>query len=122
MNDPSVDVDPQKILIDWLVSRTQQGRLTWHAEAAGLTTTASLPPRVHVRFATRSNASGQCVGWISFHVRVDHREIVCIDSAHAPDAIRTLVAVCALFESVIKTIPTHPPTTSSTQARPQIPA
>jgi hypothetical protein len=106
MNDiPGISFDPYVVLIEWFTSRTERGHLMWNIETEAITASVSLPPLVHIRFATRADVSSKCVRWNSFYVRDNHnKELFHINSDHAANDSATLPAVNALFITALRNV------------------
>jgi hypothetical protein len=95
--------NPEQVLIEWLLSRTERGRISWKIEDGNITASVSLPPILHVRFDSRVDAVGKHERWCWFSLRGKHGELIQINSNNVLNAEKTVVdAVNALFIAALK--------------------
>jgi len=91
------------VLIEWLISRTERGRLSWKIDHDKVTTSVSLPPLVHLRFDSHVDAAGKHGSWSCFSFRSEHLELLQINPNHALDEETTLLdAANTLFIAALK--------------------
>lgn len=100
---PGGTFDPQIVLIEWFTTRTERRVLRWNVETEAITASVSLPPLVHVRFATRPFSGDNGIRWESFYVRRDNEELFRVESQDAADDSAAFAALNALFMAALKT-------------------
>ena len=83
MNDQDAKpFDPELTLIDWLLSRTERGQLSWKIEHDKLTASVSVPPLVHLRFDL-CEGSVKHERWSWFFLQGEHSELLRIKFSNA---------------------------------------
>lgn len=73
---------PKLVLIEWLISITEQGRLSWKIEHGETTASVSLPPLVHLRFDWCVDAANKRQRWGAFSISGEHSELFRVESKH----------------------------------------
>jgi len=97
--------NPQLMLMEWFISWTERGRLSWKIEHNELTTSVSLPPPVHLRFDSCADAAGKHERWSWFTVRSEHLELLLVNSNQAVDGETTLLDTAkTLFIAALKSM------------------